>query len=138
MVKKCPKCGHQIEDDLALFCNRCGVKMTELFASGLIRCNNCGAKIPDPQSLFCNKCGESLKKGTNENSQDFENPKHNNVNLQGDSQYTTYEWGRLKYAPTLADRRHICPFCEGDNTYEQPRKDNRRCISCGRTFGGPD
>jgi hypothetical protein len=66
MVKNCLNCGAFAVDDLSIFCNKCGTKLSEEPFSNLPVCNKCGTPGADEQALFCNRCGNSLQKQKNE------------------------------------------------------------------------
>jgi len=53
-VKKCPKCGHTLDED-ANFCSNCGYAL-----KGPDKCPHCGADLP-PGAKFCTKCGEKVE-----------------------------------------------------------------------------
>jgi len=54
VVKKCPKCGHTLDED-ANFCSNCGYAL-----KGPDKCPHCGADLP-PGAKFCTKCGEKVE-----------------------------------------------------------------------------
>lgn len=53
----CPQCGIPALDDQSLFCTRCGARFTLQVVSRVPVCAGCGNTAPDPEAVFCNRCG---------------------------------------------------------------------------------
>lgn len=60
-LRKCEKCGNILVLD-SFFCNKCGIKLEELFASQKqceSICTQCGTPYGE-ESVFCTGCGKKL------------------------------------------------------------------------------
>lgn len=73
MVKNCPNCGTQLDDNIK-FCTGCGSNVENV---GSTFCQNCGAALQDGVQ-FCNSCGSPVR-GANP----AQNQAPNNNNTMG-------------------------------------------------------